>query len=343
MSFDNESRLAPAPVRRRSSVARWRLHASLASLVIGVLVFAAAGVRVVAPGEAALVYRLGTLVGDETTAVRQPGVLWSWPYPIDEVVRLANKRESTVDLDWFWPDEQNGGQYALTGDRGLVGLQLTVRYVIASPVKYQQSAADPAALVKRIVAQDLQKTLLRSSLDEVLQLRGVRGREDAGGAEARAVGNLADVVRATAQRRLDALQAGTLLTSLEVQTASPPQEVRDAFEMLQTARIEQETTQSRMRAQSDEVLSDAESLAKQTVAEARGNAELRQAEIASQLAMFDAQGAAVQRLGREAAMERLRREALREILLQCRRVYYVTNPPTGGEVRVRIATPKETP
>ncbi|MFO0869230.1 MAG: SPFH domain-containing protein [Pirellulales bacterium] len=333
------------PLAPSSSVSstRRRLVATLLVTVVGALVCAAAGVRVVAPGEAALVYRLGKLVGDETTAVRPSGVLWAWPYPIDSVVRLASKRESTADLDLFWPSEPGDGQYALTGDRGLVGLQLTVRYVIVSPVKYQRSAAHPTELLYRVVAQDLQKTLLRSSLDEVLQLRGVRCHTNGRDTASRMLGNLADVVRDSSQQHLDALDAGALLTSLEIRTASPPHEVRDAFEMLQTARIEQETTQSRMRAQSDEVLFDAESLAKQTVAEARGNAELRRAETSTQVAMFEAHWSSVRRLGRAAACLRLRQEALRDILLQCEHVYYVTEPPAGGEVRVRIAPPRATP
>jgi regulator of protease activity HflC (stomatin/prohibitin superfamily) len=398
---------------------RWRRSLWAALVVMGLVILAASGLRVVPPGEVALVYRFGKLVGDDLTAVRQPGMLWAWPEPIDRVVLLASKRESKLEVVAFWPPQAevedqpsdaddeaslddlavdpattatepliddpveqvaanasadasvtsppdtgaSRGEYSLTGDRGLVALRLTTRYVIAWPARFQRSAADPQAVVERMVVRELQKAMLRSSLDEVLQQRVAWPRRVRASAtdslsrsdspmdlssasdasSAREVGNLADIVREEAQLRLEEMSSGVRLTSLEIQAARPPREVRAAFDLLQTARIEQETTQARMQAQADEVLYDSESLALQVLAEAKGNAALRKAEITRQLAMFDAELEGVKRLGRAAAMTRLRDQTLRDIIAQCERAYFVTEPPPGGTLRLRVSGEAERP
>lgn len=339
-------------------------------LAIGLLIaLGVSGLRIVPPGEVALVYRLGRLVGDDATAVRQSGLLWTWPEPIDQVVLLASKRESQLDVVAFWPphaeveelpesmddaasvEASNRGEYSLTGDRGLVGLHITARYVIASPADFQRCAAAPRALVERMVARELQKAMLRSSLDDVLQQRvawprGINERPQTAEEQetrSRDVGNLADVVREEAQRSLEQMSSGVRLTSLEIRAARPPREVRAAFDLLQTARIEQETTQARMTVLADEVLYDSESLARQSLAEAKGNAELRKAEVARQIAMFDAELEGVRKLGRAAAMARLRDQTLRDIIRQCERAYFVAEPPPGGQLRLRVSSKKERP
>lgn len=404
---------------RFSLVARWQRLLWAVLAIVLLIALGVSGLRIVPPGEVALVYRLGRLVGDDATAVRQSGLLWTWPEPIDQVVLLASKRESQLDVVVFWPphaeveelpedmddaasvdepaaeqsesqlekglenspesaadnvpresladapadssadatvrarsgDASNRGEYSLTGDRGLVGLRITARYVIASPADFQRCAAAPRALVERMVARELQKAMLRSSLDEVLQQRVAwprRINELLQAAEeqetrSRDVGNLADVVREEAQRSLEQMSSGVRLTSLEIRAARPPREVRAAFDLLQTARIEQETTQARMMALADEVLYDSESLARQALAEAKGNAELRKAEIARQIAMFDAELDGVRKLGRAAAMARLREQALRDIISQCERAYFVAEPPAGGQLRLRVSGEKERP
>ena len=56
----------------------------------GLLIMLASGVKTVKPDEAAVVLRFGRLVGTtRADQIHGPGLLLAFPYPIDEVVRVA--------------------------------------------------------------------------------------------------------------------------------------------------------------------------------------------------------------------------------------------------------------
>src|SRR5512140_1296806 len=53
-----------------------------------VCVFLASGFFTVGPQERAMIIRLGRPVGEGEKALLGPGLHWSWPYPIDEYVKV---------------------------------------------------------------------------------------------------------------------------------------------------------------------------------------------------------------------------------------------------------------
>src|SRR5690242_5033923 len=57
-------------------------------MVLLVLLFAGSGIFTVGPQQQAMILRLGRPVGEGKAALLGPGLYWSWPYPIDEYVRV---------------------------------------------------------------------------------------------------------------------------------------------------------------------------------------------------------------------------------------------------------------
>src|SRR5579862_1974870 len=56
-------------------------------MVLLVVIFFGSGFFQVGPQEKAIILRFGKPVGQGSEALLGPGLHWSWPYPIDEVVK----------------------------------------------------------------------------------------------------------------------------------------------------------------------------------------------------------------------------------------------------------------
>ena len=85
-----------APVVRALDAAWQRMHWWIAAMAI---LYVLSGITVVKSDEAAVVLRWGRLVGD-TPALQQhgPGLLFSFPRPIDRVVRVPVKHVWEIDV-----------------------------------------------------------------------------------------------------------------------------------------------------------------------------------------------------------------------------------------------------
>jgi membrane protease subunit HflK len=300
--------------------------------LVGVAAYACSGIRVIAPEEVGLVSRLGRLstTADGSAIVYPPGLILALPPPIDEVIRVPVLREESVGIDSFSPEaaaDLDAHRLMLTGDLALADVQMTVKYWITDAVRFVRTAADPRRLLERVVCSEAQAVMNRCSLDEVLRLR----RERAAGAQD-AFATIPEVIRDRADRVLGKLGCGISVTSIEIRRVQPPADVRPAFEALQTARIDLEAARERARGIAAERLIEADSLARQTVAEAEGLALARRAEVRERIALFEAD-LAQQGNGQR---ERMRREVLQRAIERSRKVVFVPDVPEGTNLRVRI-------
>jgi len=120
-------------------------------LVIMVLVFLGSGFFVVQPQEKAVILRLGKPLGKGDNVLLEPGAHWSFPYPIDEVVRIPVGQVQTIQSTVGWyrttaameatgvlppaPESLNPAQegYVLTADGNIIHVKGELRYRIAEP------------------------------------------------------------------------------------------------------------------------------------------------------------------------------------------------------------------
>jgi regulator of protease activity HflC (stomatin/prohibitin superfamily) len=145
--------------------------------------------------------------------------------------------------------------------------------------------------------------------------------------------DFAGLVLSRAQSRVAGAKCGVVLVGIEVHHIHPPRELVRTFESFQTARIEQETMKSRSQALADEVSMDTLSIAQQTIAEAKGRAEIIQAEAAVEISHFEADLALTRTSSLAALEERLRQESLAQILNSAARVYLVPDA-AGSDMRI---------
>ncbi|MBS0260322.1 MAG: hypothetical protein JSS02_00080 [Planctomycetes bacterium] len=325
-----------------------RIYAALAVLLL--VVFLGSGITIVAPGEVAIVRRLGKWIRhDGAVAVNLPGLLFAWPEPIDEVVRLPIKQEQVVPINEFWDESAiaadgtaandsdqmvaaPGGpapiRYALTGDRNVIQLKGVARYRISSPDVYATASQDPRAAVRKIVISAMTTTLNGWSVDDVLRLH-------------RDTETLSDAVLVAARNRVATTDLGIELTVIEFGEVAPPAPTRQAFFSVHEARVEQDTWREEASMERAERMLTSETLAQQFIADARGKQSSRGASASRDLALYEAALAAREGALGDVAQARLRHEAWRELVRQAKSVWYVPKSAPNGIVRLPLPEPEK--
>jgi len=170
-----------------------------------VIVFLCSGIFQVGPQEKAVVLRFGKTVGTGEKALLGPGLHWSFPYPIDEVVKIPFKEVQSVSstIGWYFttPEQELSGEeipagpslnpavdgYVITADRNIIHTKATIYYQINDPIRavFHFSAGTNSALslagVSNIVQNALNNSLLYTAAhfdaDDMLY-NNVAGFED---------------------------------------------------------------------------------------------------------------------------------------------------------------------
>ncbi len=227
--------------------------------VLVVLALVAPGVRLVEPGEALVVYRLGAV-----DRVSGAGLSLLLPWPIERAERTSVTELRRVEI---------GRQRLLTGDTNLVEVDLVAQFSVSDPVAFALHHADPERVVAREVAAAAAAAVARVDVDTLLSTgRAVLGQ--AAGAEA--------------QGALDALDAGILLQAVEVRDLAPPEAVVNAFNDVSSARGDQETAQFAAAAYASRALPEARGKAASLAESSRADAAGRSSRVAADLARFEA-------------------------------------------------------
>ncbi|MEQ8232556.1 MAG: FtsH protease activity modulator HflK [Gammaproteobacteria bacterium] len=206
------------------------------------------------PAEAGVVMRFGKYV---TTL--QPGPHIRLPQPIEEVVKVNVERIQTLTAD----------AAMLTGDENIVEVELAVQYRVRDPQKYLFAIADPDVSVQRVTESAIRDIIGQSTLDFVI----TEGRAE-----------IAVSAQALIQEILDNYNSGIEISSVNMQPAKPPEEVKAAFDDAIKAREDEQRKINEAEAYRNEVVEraageaalnrlDAEGYEQRVVAQAEGEAK----------------------------------------------------------------------
>lgn len=329
-----------APVGRIVDAAWRRIHWWIGAMVV---LYLLSGITIVRPEETALILRWGRVVGD-TPALQQhnSGLLFAFPRPIDQVIRVPTHRVSEVRVHTLAPggsapppasDEEDEQQptgssntldpitegYALTGDQNVVQLDAVVHYRVADPALWQFYGPNVDDVIRAEVTSALVRSLGEMGVDRVLS----DGRKD---------------LVATASRRviegLAAARSGLELTSLELTTLSPPAALASDFAAVQSAFIGAETKKKDAQAFAESAVPQANADVDKALQDAR-------AEAASNLATARGEAGAFIALAKEyranptVARERLYRD-MADKVLSAAKVQWVPPPGAGGYRGLRV-------
>lgn len=235
------------------------LRAVQAGLVLVLIGLALSGLRSVGSDETALVLRFGKLI-----RTAGPGLLFTWPSPVDRVITLPTGRVQQITVTDFGGEAPLSGDlrssgYGLTGDQGAVICEATAKYVISDPAAFALQYSDGEAALKGIVAASLARVMASSPLDGLLT-----AQKEA----------LAGEVTARAQTVANKLALGVRLLGLEFRTLQPPAEVKSAFDDVTDAAVKADTQRQLARHYAEELIPEAHADAERMVSDARVTAEL---------------------------------------------------------------------
>ena len=329
------ARLA-APIAGLLDAAWQRMHWWVALMA---LLYALSGITIVKPDEVAVVLRWGRLVGG-TPALQQhgPGLLFAFPKPIDEVVRVQVKHVREVSVSTLAPGSSDIDRtsvgfetldpikqgYALTGDQNIVQANVLAHYRISDPVEWAFYGAKAEDVLRVEVTAAMIRSLGEMGVDRVLS----DGRKD-----------LIALATRRAQTGLDASHSGLELSSLELTHLAPPSALAGDFDAVQSAFIESQTVQNQAQAFAQSAIPKAQ-------AEADAAIQSAHAEADSELATARGDANAFRALEREyrsnpaVIRERLYRDAI-EKAIGSAAVKWVP-PPVGGNYhgfRLSISPP----
>ncbi|MEM8884052.1 MAG: protease modulator HflK [Planctomycetota bacterium] len=298
-------------LRESARVIRW-------GFVLLALLYLASGITRVGPQENALVLRFGKL----QPQVHPPGLLFTWPAPIDEVIRVPVRAALELRLDaWGAPPEGTAeiaatmhpvrDGYTLTGDANVVHPRLAVRYQIVDPVAAAFSIRQRDALLEAVLYRSLARALAQTGVDAAWTSGRDEVRRD---------------TQLLAQEELDRLDAGIQITAVEVRELLPARLVLPAFREVVSAEVEARTLRQEAEAYRAQTLPEAEASAYRIRQEATAAADSAKARAEGESSAFTA---LLKEYRKSPALTkaRLRAETLEAVLPALRTVTILPDSP----------------
>lgn len=274
---------------------RWLVIALAAWLVL-------TSVVLVAERQRGVVLRFGQAV-----RIIQPGPSLKLPWPIERVVKVdatgIRTFTNTVPV--------------LTRDENIVVVSLNVQYRVGDPELFLFGTRDAVRVLEQVAQGVVREQVGRADLDTVLGARGP----------------LSAVAAKQLQDSLDIYRTGLIVTELNLQDARPPDQVKPAFDEVNSAQQEQESLINEARAYAAKVVPEARGAAARTrtVAEGYKTAAIARATgDATRFSLLQDEYANAQ----EVTRKRLWLETVQEVLADNRTV-------VGGDGRQLIYVPMD--
>ena len=193
-------------------------------VVILFLFWMATGFYKVEEAERAVVFRFG-----EHAYTSQKGLHWHLPTPIERVEKVDVTKVYTIPLN----------STMLTQDENIVDILGTVQYQIDDAEKYLFNVRNPEISLSQVTESALRESIGRSKMDYVI----TEGR-----------GEIAIQVRGIIQNIVNNYQTGLTIFKVNIQSAKPPEEVKDAFDDVTKAREDEERFKNEAEAYRNEVI-----------------------------------------------------------------------------------------
>ena len=239
-------------------------------MVLMVAAFFCSGFFQVGPSEKAIILRFGKPVGAGQKALLNSGLHWSFPYPIDEVVRIpiTEIQKVTSDNGWYFttPEAELSGEemppgpslnpaidgYVITADRNIIHARATIYYHIEDPVRYVFNFTSASNAVQNALDNAVLYTAAHFKVDDALYTDQ-------------------DGFREAVKQRVDDLtdqeQLGIVIDNCEIQNI-PPRQLADVFAQVTTSLEHRDTTINKANGDANTILLNAGARAEAIVNEA---------------------------------------------------------------------------
>ncbi|WP_202839859.1 FtsH protease activity modulator HflK [Luteimonas saliphila] len=193
-----------------------------------------------------LVFNCFVLIGEQQRGVvlrfgqvariMQPGPNFKLPWPIERVTKVDATSVRTF----------SNSLPVLTRDENIVTVSFNVQYRVADPEMFLFGTQNAVRVLEQIAQSAVREQIGRADLDTALNARGP----------------LSVAASTALQASLEAYRTGLVVTELNLQDARPPEEVKPAFDEVNSA---QQTN--------ERLVNEARAYAARVVPEARGDAQ----------------------------------------------------------------------
>lgn len=309
-----------------------------------VVVFCCSGFFTVAPQERAIILHFGKAVGQGEGALLAPGLHFSWPYPIDEHVKVSisgvQQVRSTVGWYATTPEQELAGTepaagpslnpavdgYVLTADNNIVHCRVTLNYHISDPVRYVFSFVNASNAVQNTLDNALLNAASHYGVDDILY-RDVLGFREA--------------VR---QRVVQLIQEQDLGITAEQCTVEsvPPRQTKEAFGNVLKAEVNRSKVLNEARGYQNQVLSKAgaDAASRTNLAEYQRNALV--AEVASRADEFQKLLPTFQE-NPKLFVQKRRTEVFGRVFTNAQDKIFLVENPDGRAKQLRLLMNRELP
>lgn len=213
------------------------------AVIVGLVVIAFLGFQsfyTVNPAERGVILRFG-----EYVQITDPGPHLLIPV-IDRVIK--------VDVDQISRLPHRAEM--LTSDENMVDVSLNVQYRIQDPADFLFQDSSPEKTIKDTVESALREVVGKSKLDEII----TQNRSE-----------IAESVRQIAQGMINDYKSGLEITSINIQAATPPEAVKEAFDDANRAREDKIRSENKAQAYANDIVPRARGAAATTIANAKGH------------------------------------------------------------------------
>jgi membrane protease subunit HflK len=206
------------------------------------------GVYIVGTQQQAVVTRFGAVVEPRVL----PGIHASLPWPIDQVTRLRVQQLQRLVIGGDQSDTILGrvqplrSQF-LTGDQNIISMRVVAQYSVGSPADFLFRTSDVAQTIGAAVETALAQRVAARNVDDILTTGKAALQEE---------------VRVASQQVLDEYRAGVLISTINIESVTPPPEAADAFRGVASA-----------RADSARIVNEAQGYANEQLPRARGEGQ----------------------------------------------------------------------
>jgi len=166
----------------------------------------------------------------------QPGLNFRLPTPIEEVYKVNVEQIRTLTHK----------AHMLTQDENIVDVEVAVQWRIKDPSEFLFNVNSPSSTLRQVTESAVREVIGKSKLDFVL----TEGRSQ-----------IAQQQMESIQQTLDEYQIGILISTVEMQPAKPPEEVKAAFDDAIKAREDEQR-----------IVNEAEAYRNDVIPKARGGA-----------------------------------------------------------------------
>lgn len=212
-----------------------------------ILVFVAylfSGITLIKPGQIGIILRMGKIVGDNPAdQIHDPGWIFALPKPFDQVLVIPDsksiqqiqikelasnkniKKDESGNISTIDPTIEG---YCISGDDNIFQTSIFVKYQITDPIKLIFGYSSPFYMVSNIVHDFT-----------VAEMTNVSNRFTIEGLFTKDKKILSQEVQNRLQKKLEAIDSGLTIISLEISEMNPPPFLKFDFEDVQSAYVDQ--------------------------------------------------------------------------------------------------------